>query len=607
MKIYLLFFLVAISNISYSQNYVWAHNIAGKGTSSPANLNPGASTCTGITTDKNENVLITGSLTDSADFDPGPAQYYLVSGGEENFYIAKYNPTGNLIWAYCFAAPGPNISTDIAIDSENNIIITGGISSWTDFDPSNSSHMVSQFAGTFFIAKFSGDGEYLWVQNFGDRGMGPVEIAVDKDDNLYLTGSFSDSTDFDPGPGITKLYSYPAGVFISCLNKNGQFLWAKNFDTGWLGSASSIAIDQNKNITVAGFFGETTDFDPGISVSSVTSITTSDRFISSYDSIGNFRWVKTFSTNEDIVFFVSRSIKITSDDDNNIIVTGNFSDTMNFCNDTTLISYYGHYSSYFGKLDDSGNILWCKEIYGTSISNGVMTDCAQNIFLCGSLGMGDFDPGPNVVQLVSTAPSASMNFFAKYDRDGNYNWVKAIGNGGYGGSTSYPVMHIDQTNQYIGGYFRQTGDFDPSPDSALLTMSGVGWNAFFGKYVADNIVEFGTDELVLCNNDSVKLTATMDNAHYLWQNNSTDSFLYATEEGLYYVVATYENCRYTDSIHIRICDSTSLTMPNVFTPDGDQFNDLFLPINTFNIRSCNLKIFNRWGKLVHETDDLEKD
>ncbi|MBK9411949.1 MAG: hypothetical protein IPN61_00740 [Bacteroidetes bacterium] len=128
--------------------------------------------------------------------------------------------------------------------------------------------------------------------------------SFDKDDNLYLTGSFSDSTDFDPGPGITKLYSYPAGVFISCLNKNGQFLWAKNFDTGWLGSASSIAIDQNKNITVAGFFGETTDFDPGISVSSVTSITTSDRFISSYDSIGNFRWVKTFSTNEDIVFRV---------------------------------------------------------------------------------------------------------------------------------------------------------------------------------------------------------------------------------------------------------------------------------------------------------------
>ncbi|MBK9411948.1 MAG: hypothetical protein IPN61_00735 [Bacteroidetes bacterium] len=52
MKIYLLFFLVAISNISYSQNYVWAHNIAGKGTSSPANLNPGASTCTGMTTDQ---------------------------------------------------------------------------------------------------------------------------------------------------------------------------------------------------------------------------------------------------------------------------------------------------------------------------------------------------------------------------------------------------------------------------------------------------------------------------------------------------------------------------------------------------------------------------
>jgi gliding motility-associated-like protein len=45
-------------------------------------------------------------------------------------------------------------------------------------------------------------------------------------------------------------------------------------------------------------------------------------------------------------------------------------------------------------------------------------------------------------------------------------------------------------------------------------------------------------------------------------------------------------------------------LPNVFTPNGDNINELFVSLNLNNVvQKVDMKIFNRWGQLVFETDD----
>lgn len=78
---------------------------------------------------------------------------------------------------------------------------------------------------------------------------------------------FQGIADFDPGPGIYNLtLSTP---FISKLDSNGNFLWAKSFYGA--SQAYALEIDHSGNVVVAGTFGNTVDFDPGIGVYNLNS------------------------------------------------------------------------------------------------------------------------------------------------------------------------------------------------------------------------------------------------------------------------------------------------------------------------------------------------
>jgi gliding motility-associated-like protein len=112
---------------------------------------------------------------------------------------------------------------------------------------------------------------------------------------------------------------------------------------------------------------------------------------------------------------------------------------------------------------------------------------------------------------------------------------------------------------------------------------------------------------ILCKGESILLDAQNTNATFLWQDNSTNATFNVTEQGLYWVSVIENNCINTDSILVDIisCDD-NLEMPNVFTPNNDNANDYFFPKNATVIKTANLLIFNRWGKLLFQTTDIEK-
>ncbi len=144
------------------------------------------------------------------------------------------------------------------------------------------------------------DGDFVWARAMGgtywDEGHA---IAVDSAGNVYTTGYFRDTVDFDPGPGTYDLTSAGwADIFVSKLDSGGNFVWAKSMggpseDQGW-----DIAVDGAGNVCTTGYFFETADFDPGPGIYNLTSVGEADIFVWKLDSSGDFVWAKSMGGTE---------------------------------------------------------------------------------------------------------------------------------------------------------------------------------------------------------------------------------------------------------------------------------------------------------------------
>lgn len=110
------------------------------------------------------------------------------------------------------------------------------------------------------------------------------------------------------------------------------------------------------------------------------------------------------------------------------------------------------------------------------------------------------------------------------------------------------------------------------------------------------------DDINLCGLPSAEINAgnNTGNYPYLWSNGATSSIITITNPDTYWVRYGTGNCIVTDTIVAYGCPE--ITIPNVFTPNGDGFNDRFIPDAT-SIATFTMIIFNRWGTPIFETND----
>ena len=111
--------------------------------------------------------------------------------------------------------------------------------------------------------------------------------------NVYTTGSFQETVDFDPGPEVNNLSSVGrSDVFVQKLDTDGNFLWVKQMGGKYDDTGYDITIDVDGNIITTGHFQKTIDFDPGLGVTNLTSEGKLDVFVQKLDADGNFMWAK---------------------------------------------------------------------------------------------------------------------------------------------------------------------------------------------------------------------------------------------------------------------------------------------------------------------------
>jgi gliding motility-associated-like protein len=117
----------------------------------------------------------------------------------------------------------------------------------------------------------------------------------------------------------------------------------------------------------------------------------------------------------------------------------------------------------------------------------------------------------------------------------------------------------------------------------------------------------GADKII-CPGETVVLQPNANNLSgvmYLWQNGTTLQSFSTNQAGLYFLSVTNNCGTTTDSIILK--DGTcKIYVPNAFTPDGNNLNDVFKVLNTEAITEFEFIIFNRWGQIVFQTTDKQK-
>jgi hypothetical protein len=206
-----------------------------------------------VSVDNAGNVFVTGIFFGNAEFGTST----LVSRGQADIFVAKYNSSGGLIWVHSSGSVTNDDAKDIIVDSNGNSYITGFFFQTATF---NTTNLTALGNSDIFIAKYRSTGDLEWVHQAGGIGIdGGEGLAMDGEGNVYLTGAFQNTAAFFGGQTVTS-NNLTIDAFIAKYNSSGNVLWVQkaggfNTDVG-----NGIAVDKSKNAYVTGFFEQSFTF-----------------------------------------------------------------------------------------------------------------------------------------------------------------------------------------------------------------------------------------------------------------------------------------------------------------------------------------------------------
>ncbi len=133
-------------------------------------------------------------------------------------------------WAHGFGGMAADYASALAVDAAGNSYNTGYFRFTVDFYPGLDTLALSAVdnSADTYIQKLDPDGQLIWVAQIG----GPQadisrDLTIDALGNVYTTGYFRMTVDFDPGPGVFELSAVgEPDIFIQKLDASGNFIWA---------------------------------------------------------------------------------------------------------------------------------------------------------------------------------------------------------------------------------------------------------------------------------------------------------------------------------------------------------------------------------------------
>ncbi|RYZ52198.1 MAG: hypothetical protein EOP49_10060, partial [Sphingobacteriales bacterium] len=382
-----------------------------------------------MTVDAAGNTYVAGIFTETTDFDPGTGVQNMLSSGWDMFLL-KLDTGGHFLWAKHFVPSNPDVlgePSGIVLDSLNNIYISGNYGSFgqpgsIDFDPGTGVQTLSTagdlYTTDMFVLKLDSSGAFTWVKALKGAGEDISNgIALDHQGNVFTTGYFKGTADFDPGAGVQNLVSASTygNVFISRLNNSGDFVWAKRLGSADVIRSSAIKTDAAGNVFTLGVFGGTVDFDPNAGTQNLVTVmgpygySKSNAFVSKLSNDGNYVWAKQMGMPYNGYSPEVIPTAMAIDQAGNVIVTGSFADTADFdpgtgtANLVSTLTGVEDNEIFVAKLDNDGAFVWAKSMGGikSEIGFAITTDAQGDIYTAGRFaGPVDFNPSDTVESIL---------------------------------------------------------------------------------------------------------------------------------------------------------------------------------------------------------------
>jgi len=369
-------------------------------------------------------------------------------------------------WGRNFGGTADESVRAMTVDEAGNSYLTGYFTESADFDPGENVEQI-QSNGFYdaFIQKLDSDGNLAWVKSFGGQfdeyGAG---IDVDSDGAVLITGAFSDTIDFDPGPGVEERGA-AGGVdlFALKLDANGEFLWVFTAGNESNEEGLSIRSDGSNNVYIAGYFSNTIEIQAGLQSTTLESNGSLDGFGIKLDGFGQPLWAVNIG-GPSVDLLLGMDVNEAGD----VFYTGNYSDEVDFNpgdGEAILNSGFGS-NGYVLKLNALGEYVYAADFGGDEnvVTYGVAVDQNDNVFASGGY-RGNFVAGD--VTIDASGAGDDEAFVVKINPFGGIDWAKHCGGNGF--QQAYNVATDSEGNAIMVGYFDGTADFDPGDEEYLLS------------------------------------------------------------------------------------------------------------------------------------------
>ena len=325
--------------------------------------------------------------------------------------------------------PGVDFSVGAATDNSDGVYLTG----------------VS--ADSFWVAKYDSKGNQQWLEQSPSTG----NLDSDQSGNVYVGGGLGD-------------------VNLAKYDREGKQLWTQSLGTFTLDNSFNLDVDDSGNVYLTGYtLGDLGGENASELTANSLPLISTDSWLASYDSEGNQQWLKQFGSSD-----FEEAFAIATDSDGNAYTSGW---TLGDLGETNA----GLYDVWVAKHDRLGNQQWLKQ-FGTADydwSWDAATDSEENVYITGWT-LGDLG-GANA--------GSYDGWVAKYDSEGNQQWLKQFGT--VGDDVARSIDFDDSGNFYLTGYTERDfgGTHAGSYDTWVAKYDRDGnqqWKQQFGTSEIDN-------------------------------------------------------------------------------------------------------------------------
>ncbi len=322
----------------------------------------------GVAVDKAGNSYVTGHFQ-SPTFQIGDKT--LENKGDYDYFIAKYDPQGKLLWAESAGGTGYDYGHGIAVTPEGDCYVAGSFAGDVTFGTAQTGNKKGR---SLFVARYDSDGMLIWSQLAGNgRSQSGHQIAVDTSGNCYVCGYITGLLELDGQQVGTD--TNVQDIFLAKLSPAGKLIWSANSGGQANGLSTGVAVDQQGNCYLTGMFKNKATFGKTV----MTSKGAHDIFVARINADGSPAWAYTGGGEK-----IDYGLGIAADQAGNCYITGEFSEDVHFLgkHHTNL----GGRDLFIARFAPDGKPDWLEILGGdkSDLSYAIAVDKDQNCFVSGA-------------------------------------------------------------------------------------------------------------------------------------------------------------------------------------------------------------------------------